>query len=182
MNLTLNQSLLRRDGNRLRYLATLGQVMLLLGMLATPWLLFAMATTTPAQSLGSFPDFFLNTYLLGPTAAPNLYALLQGCVTLVALDQARRLGRTLSGAAPLSEATIRHLRWLSYALLILILMQCVSVATVPDASRNTIPYKTLWTVSSSPLYFGAMVWFGLSVVRRIVEQNVALQVESEAFV
>jgi hypothetical protein len=182
MNLILNQSLLKRDGKRLMYLALLGQVVLLLGMIAAPWILFAIGTPNPMQSAGSFPDFFIKAHLSGPTAAPNLYVLLQSCVTLLALDQARRLGKTLSGEAPLGEPTIRYLRWLSYTLLALILMQCVSVDAVHDVNVQPVPFRTAWTFSSSPLYIGAMVWFGLSIVRRIVAQNVALHAESEGFV
>lgn len=182
LNLSINPSQLNRDGVRLRRLATLGQFLLLLGMLASPFLLFAMAIPNPMESRGQFPNFIAKTYLHGPTAVLNLYALIKSCMILLALDQTRRLGRTLSGRAPLGSDTLGHLRWLSYTLVVLILMLCFSVEIVPVADMQPGNFETKWTISSSPLYLGAMVWLGLSIVRGIVHQSVELKAESDAFI
>lgn len=182
LKLSINPSQLNRDGIRLRRLATLGQFLLLLGMLVSPFLLFAIAMPSPMESIGQFPNFIAKTYLHGPTAVPNLYALIKSCMILLALDQTRRLGRTLSARVPLGSDTLGPLRWLSYTLVILMFMLCFNVEIVPAADMQPANFETQWTVSSSPLYVGAMVWLGLSIVRGIVRQSVELKAESDAFI
>jgi hypothetical protein len=182
LNLSINPSQLNRDGVRLRQLATLGQSFLVLGMLATPFILYAIQLSNTEGSIRSFPLFIEQIYLSGPMALVNFYGLIKSCVVVTALDYTRRLGLALSGTDPLGNDTLRHLRWLSYTLVALVLLLCFSVETFPVTALQSSTFKTRWTVSSSPLYLGALVWLGLSIVRRVVAQAAALKAESEAFV
>ncbi len=182
ISIAISQTQLKRDGLRLKRLAALGQSFLVLGMLATPFILYAIQLSNTAGSIRSFPLFIEQIYLSGPMALVNLYGLIKSCVILVALDYTRRLGRTLSGTDPLGNDTLRHLRWLGYTLAVLVLLLCFSVETFPVTALQNGDFKTKWTVSSSPLYLGAMVWLGLSIVRRVVAQAVAFKAESEAFI
>ena len=180
----ISQTQLRKDGIRLRHLAAIGQIFTVLGILGIPLILYAIQL--PAASTPGFWAFLKKILITDPTAMVNSYGLMKACVILAMLGRVKHLGDALSSNEPLGSDTLRHLKWLGYAIALLIALMCFSVEIKPVSmmpSLNiTTQWKTQWNVSMTPLYLGAIVLLGLSIVRRIVSQAVALKAETQEFV
>lgn len=176
----ISQAQLRKDGIRLRHLAAIGQIFTVLGILGIPLILYAIQL--PAAPTLGFWAFLRKILITDPTAMVNSYALMKSCVILVMLGRVKHLGDALSSNEPLASDTLRHLKWLGYAIALLIAMMCFSIEIKPDSMIQPVNFTIQWSVSMTPLYLGAIVLLGLSIVRRIVSQAVALKAETQEFV
>lgn len=180
----ISQAQLRKDGVRLRHLAAIGQIFTVLGILGIPLILYAIQL--PAAPTLGFWAFLGKILITDPTAMVNSYGLMKACVILAMLGRVRHLGDALSSKEPLGSDALRHLKWLSYAIALLIAMMCFSVEIKPDSMMPSVniatQWKTQWSMSMTPLYLGAIVLLGLSIVRRIVIQAIALKAETQEFV
>ncbi|MEO6103945.1 MAG: hypothetical protein ABIP44_09955, partial [Pseudoxanthomonas sp.] len=122
---SINQAQLRRDGVRLRHLAAEGQILAVLGILLVPLILYAIQLqAAPAMGFWTFLD---KVIVSGPEATMNQYSLMKACVVLTVPGRVKNLGDALSGKEPLASETLRHLKWLGYAIAVLIAMICFSV-------------------------------------------------------
>ena len=176
----ISQAQLRKDGVRLRHLAAIGQIFTVLGIVGIPLILYAIQL--PAAPTLGFWAFLGEILITDPTAMVNRYGLMKAGVILVMLTSVKQLGDTLSSSEPLGSDTLRHLKWLGYGIALLIAMMCFSVEIKPDSMMQPVNFTTRWGVSVTPLYLGAIVLLGLSIVRRIVSQAIALKAETQEFV
>ena len=176
----IGQAQLRKDGVRLRHLAAVGQISTVLGILGIPLILYAIQL--PAAPTLGFWAFVGKLLITDPTAMVNCYGLVQACVLLVVLSSVKQLGDALSSNEPLGSDALRHLKWLGYGIALLIAMMCFNFEIKPDSMMQPVNFTTRWSVSMTPLYLGAIVLLGLSIVRRIVSQAIALKAESQEFV
>lgn len=176
----ISQAQLRKDGVRLRHLAAIGQIFTVLGILGIPLILYAIQL--PAAPALGFWAFLGKILITDPTAMVNSYGLMKACVILAMLGRVKHLGDALSNEEPLGSDALRHLKWLSYAIALLTALMCFSVDIKPDSMMQPINFATQWNVSMTPLYLGAIVLLGLSIVRRIVIQAIALKAETQEFV
>lgn len=176
----ISQAQLRKDGVRLRHLAAIGQIFTVLGILGTPLILYAIQL--PAAPTLGFWAFLKKILITDPTAMVNSYGLMKACVILLMLNRVKHLGDALSSNEPLAGDTLRHLKWLGYAIALLVAMLCFNIEIKPDSMMQPVHFTTEWNMSMTPLYLGAIVLLGLSIVRRIVGQAIALKAETQAFV
>ena len=172
----INQARLRADGVRLKRLAAIGQVVLVVSLIAIPLALYAIAR--PAVPDVGFWTFLKDLLITGPAALVNAYALIQGVVIFVALGRTRLLGHSLSVDDPLGRGTLKHLKSLSYAMCVVALVTCMSIESVPAVGEP----KFKIAISFVPLYFGVMVVTGLTIARRIVSEAVTWKAETQEFI
>ena len=172
----INQARLRADGVRLKRLAAIGQVVLVLTLLGMPVALYSIAQPVAADV--GFWTFLRDLLITGPAALVNAYALIKGLVIFAALDRTRLLGHSLSSENPLGRDTLSHLKSLGYAMCLLALVTCISIE--PAHSLGEPRFKV--AISLVPIYFGVMVVTGLTIARRIVSEAVTWKAETQEFI
>jgi len=172
----INQTELRKNGVRLGRLALIGELAVVVGIVAAPLVLYAIAH--PAEPELGFPAFFMQLLMTGPSALANLYGVVQGVALFATLDRTRQLGRALSSDNPLARETVHNLKWLGYSMALLAITMCIGVDVVPTSTG----FKQEPVVRFSPLYFGAMALIGLSIARRVIGEAIALRAEAQEFI
>lgn len=182
-HLEFNQRRLRKDGVRLARLAAFGEIMLVVALVAIPLILFRIQQGLATSE--QFLPFLRSAYLTGPISQSNLYGVVKALVAILVLDRTRRLGFALSRTEPLGPQVATHVRGLMWAMAVAVLAMCFSVELTHhplDTIQTEWSWSSTWRWSAAPVFLGAIVLLGLSIVERIIRHANLLDAEVQEFV
>lgn len=183
----IHEDQIRRGGRRLRWLAALGQAVVIaiavLALLVVYWI------QRPASSGGPSIPLLRDVLLTGDIGAYAVYSFAQLAGFYLLLEGIRRLGTSLSGVDPLGTSTLRCLSLLRWGCVVLALLMFMDLTIVGGVDMGATVSGNEWQpprlgvgFSFWPLYFGVLAMTGIGMLQRIIDQAVVLRMESAAFV
>lgn len=173
----IDASNLRLNGRRLSWLAICGQIGAGIALVSIPLTLYLVEKPVVGRS---FLAFFGDAYVFGQYAPYNMHGFVQLLAAIGFLEALRRLGKRLSGPAPLGEPTARSLMSLNWSCALITLVWCLKFE--PGPASGDIGFALNPTFNWLAFYAGALLLVAIKILRGVAEEAVALRAENDQFI
>lgn len=170
---------IKRNGRRLVALTRTGQILAVLAIFLTPYLLYRVAEPVTHQS---FPAFMAEMMKVPGLVAVNGWALVKVAVFIWALDRIRLIGAALIHHSPISlegSAAVRHT---AYAWLIYAATALFKLELEPRFGVSPADYNVGWSFDLHTFLVVCLLSGCVLTISRILDAAVELQKENQGFI